>query len=101
MNSKLSIPRSELAEFCESHGIRRFSIFGSALRADFDTESDIDVLVEFVPGRTPGLLGIAGMEIELAGLFGGRKVDLRTPEDLSRYFRQEVLELAEDQYVQG
>lgn len=101
MNTKLSIPRFELAKFCKDHGIRRFSIFGSALRSDFDTDSDIDVLVEFAPGHTPGLLGMAGMEIELSGLFGGRKVDLRTPEDLSRYFRQEVLDMAEDQYVQG
>jgi len=59
------------------------------------------VLVEFPPDRTPGLLGMAGMEIELSALFGGRKVDLRTPEDLSRYFRQEVLDTAEVQYVQG
>ena len=101
MNPKLSIPRAELAEFCRAHGIRRLSIFGSALRTDFGPASDVDVLVEFVPDRTPGLLGIAGMEIELSTLFGGRKVDLRTPEDLSQYFRQEVLEKAEVQYVHG
>ena len=59
------------------------------------------MLVEFEPDRAPGLLGIAGMEIELSALFGGRKVDLRTPEDLSRYFRQDVLETAEVQYARG
>ena len=101
MNPKLSIPKDELAAFCRANGIRRLSIFGSALRADFGPDSDVDVLVEFAPGRTPGLLGIAGMEIELSALFGGRKVDMRTPEDLSRYFRQEVVDTAEVQYAQG
>ena len=101
MNSQLSIPKAGLAAFCRTHGIRRLALFGSALRADFGAESDIDVLVEFVPDRIPGLLGIAGMEIELSALFGGRKVDLRTPEDLSRYFRQEVLDTAEVQFAEG
>jgi len=77
------------------------ALFGSALRPDFGPESDIDVLVEFEPGRTPGLLGMARMERELSALFEERKVDLRTPEDLSRYFRQKVLEEAEVQYAQG
>ena len=101
MNPQLSIPRTELAAFCQAHGIRRFAVFGSALRADFGPESDIDVLVEFAPDCAPGLLSIAGMEIELSALFGGRKVDLRTPEDLSRYFREDVLAAAEVQYAQG
>lgn len=100
MNPQLSIPKGEVAQFCQAHGIRRFAIFGSALRADFNSESDIDVLVEFAPGRTPGLLGLAGMEIKLSAMFGGRKVDLRTPNDLSRYFREDVLASAEVQYVQ-
>jgi predicted nucleotidyltransferase len=64
-------------------------------------KSDIDVLVEFERGRTPGLLGMARMERELSALLGKRKVDLRTPEDLSRYFRQKVLDEAEVQYAQG
>ena len=101
MNPQLSVSRSELTEFCEAHGIRRLAIFGSALRSDFGPESDVDVLVEFAPGRTPGLLGLAGMEMELSTLFDGRKVDLRTPEDLSRYFRREVVDAAEVQYAQG
>lgn len=101
MNPRLSVPKDELAAYCRAHGIRKLAIFGSALRTDFCAESDIDVLVEFVPGRTPGLLGIADMEIELSALFGGRKVDLRTPNDLIRYFRQEVLDIAEVQYEQG
>ena len=69
-----------------------------ALREAFGPESDIDVLVEFEPDRIPGLLGIAGMELELSELFTGRKVDMRTPEDLSPYFRQDVLATAEVQY---
>jgi len=77
------------------------ALFGSALREDFSEESDIDVLVEFEPGHTPGLLGMARLERELSHILGGRKVDLRTPEDLSRYFRDEVLRKAEVQYAQG
>ncbi len=101
MNPQVSVPRDRLAAFCQEHGIKRLAVFGSALREDFGPESDIDLLVEFEPGRTPGLIRLAGMELELAGLFSGRKVDLRTPEDLSPYFRQEVLDRAEVQYAQG
>ena len=101
MNSQLLIPRNELAAFCRANGICWLAIFGSALRADFGPDSDIDVLVEFEPDRTPGLLGVAGLEMELSTLFGGRKVDLRTPEDLSRHFRREVVDTAEVQYAQG
>jgi predicted nucleotidyltransferase len=71
------------------------------LRSDFNESSDIDILVEFEPEHSPGLFGMARMERELSALLGGRKVDLRTPEDLSRYFRQEVLNEAEVQYAQG
>ncbi|MDE2740243.1 MAG: nucleotidyltransferase family protein [Gemmatimonadota bacterium] len=100
MNSQVSVSKTALAAFCQEHGIKRLAIFGSALREDFGPESDIDVLVEFEPDRIPGLLGIAGMELELSELFTGRKVDLRTPEDLSPYFRQDVLATAEVQYDQ-
>jgi len=79
----------------------RLAIFGSALRDDFGPDSDIDLLVEFESERIPGLLGIAGMEIELSELFTGRKVDLRTAEDLSPYFRQGVLDRAEVQYARA
>ena len=100
MNPQLVIPHERLAIFCRERGIRRLAIFGSALRPDFGPESDIDVLVEFEPGRTPGLLGMARLERELSALLEERKVDLRTPEDLSRYFRQKVLDEAEVQYAQ-
>ena len=99
MNSQVSIPKDQIAAFCEGHGIKRLSVFGSALRPDFGPDSDIDVLVEFEADRIPGLFGFAGMELELTRMLG-RKVDLRTPEDLSRYFRQEVLAEAQSQYAQ-
>ena len=90
----------ELAAFCRRHHIRKLAFFGSVLRDDFGPDSDIDVLVEFEPGRAVGLLRLAGMELELSELLG-RKVDLRTAADLSRYFRQQVLDSAQVQYVQG
>lgn len=90
-----------LAAFCRAHGIRRLSVFGSALRKDFGPESDVDVLVEFERDRIPGLLGVAGMEIELFAMFGNRKIDSRTAEDLSHYFRQEVVDTAEVQYARA
>ena len=101
MNEHLSVPRAELAAFCQQHGIRKLAVFGSALREDFGPDSDIDLLVEFEPDRVPGLLGIAGMEMSLSELFSGRKVDLRTAKDLSPYFRQEVLDRAEVQYARA
>ena len=101
MNIDLCIPKESLDTFCRSNGIRRLSVFGSALRSDFRPDSDIDVLAEFDPERIPGLLGMAHMERELSALLGGRKVDLRTPEDISRYFRKQVLAEAEVQYAAG
>lgn len=98
MNPQIPVPTDRLAAFCRANGIARLSIFGSALRTDFRQDSDVDILVEFEAGRTPGLLGLAGMELELGEMFG-RKVDLRTPEDLSRYFRQSVLDEAQLQYA--
>jgi len=97
----IPVPKKQLTEFCRANHIRRLAIYGSALRPDFNESSDIDILVEFEPDHIPGLFGIARMERELSIVFGGRKTDLRTPEDLSRYFRQQVLEEAEVQYAQG
>jgi len=100
MASQISVQKQQIASFCQQYHIRRLSLFGSVLRANFKPESDIDVLVEFDPEHVPGLLGIARMERELSRLFGGRKVDLRTPEDLSRYFRDTVIQEADVQYAQ-
>ena len=96
---QVPVDRSELARFCRKHKISRLALFGSILSDRFRDDSDVDVLVEFEPGSTPGLFGMARLEIELSIIFG-RKVDLRTPEDLSRYFRQSVLAEAEVQYAQ-
>ena len=79
----------ELREFCRHNDIRRLALFGSAQTAEFTSASDVDLLVEFEPGKVPGLIRLAGMELELSALLE-RKVDLRTYEDLSNYFRDEV-----------
>ena len=94
------IPQDQLAEFCQRHHICKLSLFGSILREDFTDQSDVDLLVEFELGQVPGYLRLAGMENELSDLIG-RTVDLRTPDELSRYFRQEVLDVAVTQYVQN
>jgi uncharacterized protein len=86
----LDIPEDRIAEFCRRHGVKRLFLFGSVLREDFGPESDVDVLVEFFPGRTPGMFGFGQMILELREIMG-REVDLRTPEDLSGYFRDDVL----------
>ena len=86
----LDISDDAIAAFCARHGVKRLSLFGSILRDDFSPESDVDVLVEFHPGRTPGMIGFGQMILELRGIFG-REVDLRTPDDLSQYFRRSVL----------
>ena len=98
-NAKISIPHKEIREFCERHHIRKLALFGSVLREDFRPDSDIDVLVEFEEGHVPGFIKLAGMEIELAGIVG-HKVDMNTPDCLSRYFRDEVIATAEIEYAQ-
>jgi predicted nucleotidyltransferase len=92
------IPKEELAHFCQRHHIRKLSLFGSVLRDDFTPESDIDFLVEFEPGKTPGFFKIVSMEMELSSLLEGRKIDLRTPEELSIYFRDRVMASSVVQY---
>jgi predicted nucleotidyltransferase len=101
MAAQIFIDKEQIGQFCQQNHIRRFSLFGSVLREDFNPESDIDVLVEFEPEHVPGLFGIAHMERELSEIFGGHKVDLRTAQDLSRYFRGDVLKEADLQYAQG
>jgi len=101
MRLRLSIEAGRLSEFCQRHSVRRLSLFGSYLKGSDRADSDIDLLVEFQPSATPTLLDLAGMEDELARLLDGRRVDLRTPAELSRYFRDDVLRHAEVQYVAG
>jgi uncharacterized protein len=97
---RIPVPKARITEFCRRNHVRRLSLFGSVLREDFGVDSDVDVLAEFEPGRVPGFFGLLDMEEELSSLFGGRKVDLRTAEDISRYFRDEVLETAQVQFAQ-
>ncbi|HEY0153998.1 MAG TPA: nucleotidyltransferase domain-containing protein [Longimicrobium sp.] len=88
--ARIEIPRDQIAAFCRRHAIRELRLFGSALRDDFRADSDVDFLVEFEPDARVGLLTLAQLELELGELVG-RKADLRTAADLSRYFRQDVL----------
>jgi predicted nucleotidyltransferase len=99
MNEKdnIRLPREKIAEFCKRNRIRKLSLFGSALRGELREDSDIDLLVEFEPGHVPGLAFFA-MENELSEILS-RKVDLNTPQFLSRYFREQVLAEAELQYA--
>lgn len=98
MSRGLDVPKPLLEALCRRHGIRRLSLFGSVLRPDFRPDSDIDVLVEFLPEHRIGFFGLAAIERELTALVG-RKVDLRTPNDLSRYFRDDVMRTAVVQYA--
>ena len=96
--TRIAVDRRALADLCRRHHIKRLSLFGSVLGPDFGDESDVDVLVEFEPGRTPGYAFFA-IEEELSELIG-RKVELNTPQFLSCYFRDEVVAAAEVQYAQ-
>jgi predicted nucleotidyltransferase len=98
MSIKMPISQEQIVDFCRRNHIRKLAFFGSVLRDDFREDSDIDVLVEFEPGHPVGLIRMAGMEIELTKIIG-RKVDLRTPNDLSRYFRDKVVAEAEVLYA--
>ncbi len=93
----IRLPKGKIAAFCRKHHIRKLAFFGSILRDDFSPSSDVDVLVEFEPGHTPGLDFFA-MEAELSAIVG-RKVDLNTSGSLSKYFREQALAEAEVQYV--
>jgi predicted nucleotidyltransferase len=94
--ANVEIDKDALARFCRNHHIRRLGLFGSALRDDFGPGSDVDVLVEFEADHVPGL-AFFEIEEELSKLIG-RKVDLNTPQFLSRYFRDRVLAEAQIQY---
>jgi predicted nucleotidyltransferase len=95
MNFK--IPKKQLAEFCKKNLITKLSLFGSALRDDFGPDSDVDMLVEFGPEAHVGLIGFAGLELELSEILG-RKVDLNTPASISKYYREKVLAETEVHY---
>ncbi len=95
---RLPLDPEALAPLCRRHSIRRLSLFGSMLHGTERPDSDVDLLVEFAPDAKPSLFDLADIEQELSGLLGGRRVDVRTAEELSRYFRDEVVSEAEMQY---
>lgn len=94
MAIQIAVDKERIAEFCRRHHIVKLSLFGSVLGEEFRDDSDVDVLVEYDPRRIPDLLKVVGQEEELSSMLG-RKVDLRTAEDLSRFFRDEVVRSAE------
>lgn len=93
--ARIVIPADSISQFCTKNQIKRLALFGSVLRDNFRPDSDIDVVVEFMPGKRVGMLTMSRIERELSQIFGGRRVDLRTPAELSRYFRDDVLQKAE------
>ena len=95
--NRVEFPQQQITAFCQRYHIRKLALFGSVLREDFRPDSDVDVLVEFAPGHVPSLIKMAELEIELSRILG-RKADLRTPAELSRYFRQQVIDQAQVQY---
>jgi predicted nucleotidyltransferase len=96
-SKNLKISKKQLSEFCKKNHIRKLSLFGSALRDDFVPDSDMDLLVEFGPEARIGLIGFAGLELELSKILR-RRVDLKTPASISKYYREKVLAEAEVQY---
>jgi len=96
--SRLEVDQQALGESCERHHVRSLALFGSTAKGTATPESDVDLLVEFEPGREPGLIALATMEAELSRMLGDRPVDLRTPADLSRHFREHILATAEPAY---
>lgn len=97
---KLNLPLKTLADFCRTRGIRKMSVFGSALRDDFRPDSDVDILIEPEPGVTHSLFEQGEMQVDLSEILG-REVDLQTPAALSRYFRQQVMDTARVIYVRS
>ena len=97
---KIEIPINEIELFCRRNRIRRLALFGSVVHGDFRQDSDVDMLVQFEQGHAAGLLRMASLELELSEIIG-RKVDLRTPAELSRHFRNEVMKNSVVQYEHG
>jgi predicted nucleotidyltransferase len=98
---QIDVPHEKVARFCQRHHIRRLALFGSVLRDDFGPDSDVDVLVEFTPGRVPGYLQLHSIEEELSGMLDHRKVDIVTIKALNRRIRDRILAEAVVQYAEG
>ena len=101
MHPSLNAAEATITQVCEANRIRRLALFGSQMKGTAGPDSDIDLLVEFFPDARPTLFDIAQIEIDLSQVLGGRRVDVRTPQDLSRYFRDEVVRTAQVQYDAG
>jgi len=101
VRANIEVPAERMAEFCQRHHIRKLALFGSVLREDFGPESDVDVLVEFLPRHVPDFFMLYDMEQELAALLGHRRIDLVTEKSLHRLIREPVMETAQVQYAQG
>ena len=97
MSPRISIDKQKIADFCKRNHIRKLAFFGSVLRDDFRSDSDVDVLVEFETGHVPGF-GFFTLQEQLSQIVG-RQVDLHTPKFLSRYFRDEVIANSQVQYA--
>jgi uncharacterized protein len=101
MKGNIVLPKEKITDFCQRHHIRQLALFGSVLRNDFRPDSDVDVLVEFKPGYTPGFISLYDMEEELSTFMEGRKVDLVTAKFLNHRMRDKVFSEAEVQYAEG
>ncbi len=101
MTSRLPIPRDDIARICRRHGIRRLALFGSVLRDEFSPSSDVDVLIDFEPGRSPSLFRLQDIEDELSNCLGKRRLDLTSPHLLPARIRDRVLAEAETFYGEG
>lgn len=96
-SERINFTEEQIKTFCKKNHIKKFALFGSVLRDDFRPDSDIDILVDVEPEAKIDLIDMAMMELELSELLN-RKVDLRTPQDLSKYFRDKVVSEAEVLY---
>jgi uncharacterized protein len=94
---RVNITKKQIADFCEKNHILRLAFFGSVLGNDYRPDSDVDILVYLDRSVPTGLMKMARMERQLSGLIG-RKVGLRTPNELSDYFRDDVIAGAEVVY---
>ncbi len=95
----MDVPKEKIVSYCKKNHIKKLALFGSFLTNDFRSDSDIDLLVEFEKGHIPGFFDLVRMQNQLSKFFNGRSVDLRTQYDLSRYFREKVIDNAEVLYA--
>lgn len=93
--SHVAVSREKISNFCRKHHIQKLALFGSVLTDKFGPDSDVDILAQFEEGQAPGLFEMVSLEEKLSAIFHGYAIDLKTPQELSRYFRSKILEEAE------